>query len=225
MDDLERLHMILREEVTLGCQSFFVWKSINNLAYNDAGLHRLLNRNALSWNIILHALQNTFFITMGRLFDVDSNAFSIHALLRACLSNIDQFSIDNLRTRKLRDSTGKVPEWLDGYLAEAYVPCEKDFHVLKRETSKYQKEYESVYRPIRHKVIAHKELISIDSVDQLFAKTDLKQIQRLLIFTHQIEKIVFEFLQNGRLTKIGDHYFDEEEYVEKDVISMLGSFR
>jgi hypothetical protein len=221
MDDIERLHRMFREEVTTACWAFFVWKGINNSAFDDQQIYDSLNENALSWNTILHSLQTTSFVMLGRLFDVDNNAFSIHALLKACILNIDQFSIESLRERKVRDLAGKLPEWLDGYLAEAYVPREKDFQLLRGETSKYQREYETVYRPIRNKVIAHKDRQAIDIIDKLFEKTGIEHIQQLLMFTYQIERVVFELLHNGKLTKIGDHYFDEEDYVQKDVVALL----
>jgi len=134
MNNIERLLKLFRDEVTTACWAFFVWKTINNTASGDAKVHKALNENAVSWNIITHSLQNTFFVTLGRIFDVDGNAFSIHSFLRACIEHIDQFSIVALRERKLRDAKGKIPEWLEDYLSDAYVPREIDFQRLRGET-------------------------------------------------------------------------------------------
>lgn len=60
-----------RGEVNVAATSFYAWKNINNLAANDQALFQALQRNALSWNIIAHALQITFFTSLGRLFDRD----------------------------------------------------------------------------------------------------------------------------------------------------------
>lgn len=218
---MEDLYKLFRDEVTTASWSFYVWKSFNNIASKDHDIYTAINETALTWNIITHSLQSTFFITIGRLFDVDGDALSIHALLRACIDNIDQFNKASLRERKIREYKGNLPEWLDKYIEEAYEPTEKDFQMLRGETSKIQKQYEEVYRPIRNKVIAHKERETLENVDELFGKTNVTQLQDFIIFLHQIENIVFQLLYNGKLTQIGDHEFKEDEYVNSDVMKLL----
>jgi hypothetical protein len=189
------------------CQAFFVYKEINNVASGDAKVYRALNENALTWNIIKHSLLTTFFVILGIIFDVGDGAFSVHAFLRVCIENIDQFSIEALRERKLRDRD-IPPDWLEGYLSKAYVPCEKDFQKLKCETSKHHKEYMKIYRPIRNKVITHKEQQTIENVAEVFGKTSIGQIQEILNFLFQIENLVFQLLFNGTLCKIGEFSFN-----------------
>ena len=110
MDNLENAYKIFRNEVTTAAWSFFVWKGFNNIASADKEIYWAINENALSWNIITHSLQSTFFITLGRLFDIDGEAFSVHSLLRSSIDNIDQFSLDNLRQRKIKANKGTVPD-------------------------------------------------------------------------------------------------------------------
>jgi hypothetical protein len=221
MEDLERLLKIFRNEVTTASQAFYAWKAINNIASSNIEIHHALNKNALSWNIIAHSLQSTFFITLGRLFDIDGEAFSIHALLRACIGNIDQFSKEALRKRKIKDQKGQAPSWLNEFIEAAYVPVKKDFQMLRGEISKKQKEYEDVYRPIRNQIIAHKDKQTIDNVDELFGKTKAEQIDEILQFLYQIEMIIFNLLANGNMSKIGDFTSDEEAFVQKDIGGLL----
>jgi len=225
MDEMEKLLNEFRGEVTNATWSFFVWKEINNIASGDREIYQSLNKNAVSWNMITHSLQSNFFITLGRLFDVDGDAFSIHAFLRSCIKNIDQFSKESLRGRKLRESRGEYPDWLDEYIENAYTPTEDDFHRLRGETSKIHKQYEDIYRPIRNKVIAHKEKASLGNVEELFEKTNIGQIESFMFHLVQIQEIVFQLLYNGRLTQIGDHKFDEEEYVMSDVRALMERIR
>lgn len=222
---VERLHQHFRAEVGTAAQAFFLWKGINNCAAGDRGIYRGLNEQALSWNILTHSLQTTFFIVLGRLFDTDRNAFSVYAFLRRCIENIGQFGKDALRERKLAASAGVVPEWLDDYIESAYVPEEKDFQIMRGELSKRQKQYEKIYRPIRNMVMAHKDAATMDNVESLFGKTRVEHIERLLWFMHQIQEMVFQLLHNGRPTKIGDHRFDEEDYVVRDVRTLLERLR
>lgn len=218
---IERLHQHFQAEVGTAAKAFFLWKAINNLASEDEEIYRGLNEQAFSWSILTHSLQTTFFIVLGRLFDTDGDAFSVHAFLRTCIENIGQFNKDALRKRKLAVSGGVVPEWLDEYMESVYVPEEKDFQIMRGELSKRQKQYEAVYRPIRNMVVAHKDAATLENVEALFGKTDVTEIEALLCFLHQIQEAVFQLLHNGRLTKIGDHCFGEEEYVVRDIHALL----
>ena len=175
--------------------------------------------------MITHSLQSSFFITLGRLFDVDGDSFSVHAFLKCCIENIDQFGKEALRERKLRESSEKNPAWLDEYINNAYVPTENDFQRIRGETSKYQRQYEDIYRPIRNKVLAHREKATLENVAELFEKTNIGQIEGFVFHLVQVQGIVFQLLNNGRLTAIGDHKFDDEEYVMKDVQKLMERIR
>lgn len=225
MGDIEELYKEFHSELRLACGSFYAWKNIKNIAVEDKKVYHALNRNALSWNIILYSLQNTFFIVIGRLFDIDERTFSIHKLLRACIENIDQFSKDALRERKIKSSGTDELSWLDEYIEKSYQPNKEDFLKLKGEVSKRQKRYESIYKPIRHKVFAHKEFKEIKCIDKLFKKAKIGEMQDLLCFLYQIERIIFQLLNNGKLMNIGDFTFNEEELVMKDIAGLLDKIK
>lgn len=218
---IEELQRQFHREVDTAAQAFFVWKTINRHAFWDSSVREGLNARALSWNILTHSLQNTFFIVLGRLFDTDSDSFSAHTFLKSCIANIDQFSKENLRHRKLEGSSKKEPEWLNEYLKNAYVPVEKDFQIMRGELSKQQKRYDEIYRPIRNTVVAHTNAATMDNVDALFGKTNVDDIEEFIWFFHQIRETVFQLLHNGRLTRIGDHDFSEEKHVAQDVRGLL----
>lgn len=221
MDNLEKALNIFRNEVSSVTWSFYVWKGFNDIASNDDDIYRAINTNALSWNIINHSLQSNFFITLGRLFDLDGDAFSVHALLRSCVEHIDQFSSDALRERKIRGNNGVVPDWLDGYMKNAYQPTVADIQRLRGQVSKWQKIYADIYRPIRHKVIAHKETDTMENVGELYGKTNIGQIQEFIDFLHQIENVIFDLLHNGKLNEVGFYKFTEDERAHKDIGALL----
>jgi len=158
MGDIEELYKEFQSELNVACLFFYTCKNIKNIAVGDKKVYHALNRNKLSWNIILSPLQSTFFIVLGRLFDIDGKTFSVHTFLRACIENIEQFSKDALRERKIKGSEADKLSWLDEYIEKSYQPNKEDFLKLKGEVSKRQKRYESIYKPIRHKIFAHKEL-------------------------------------------------------------------
>jgi hypothetical protein len=184
-----------------------------------------LNEQALSWNIITHSLQTTFFIALGRLFDTDEDAFSAHSFLRSCIEDIDQFGKDSLRARKIALANEKEPDWLEDYTAEAYAPSLKDFQKLRGQLSKRQAQYEKIYRPIRNQIFAHKDTGAMENVEALFGETRIDHIEELLRFLYQIQEVVGQLVHNGRLTSIGDFDFSEEDYVVEDARELLDRLR
>lgn len=225
MDNLEKALSIFHNEVGTASSAFFVWKDFNNTVAADKDIYRSVNENALSWNVIAHSLQCTFFIVLGRLFDNDSDAFSVHALLRCCIKNIDQFSFEELRKRKLKSSAKPGYDWIDEYMKTTYQPKEADFLKLKGEVSKHQKIYGKIYRPIRNKVVAHKEVATIENAGELYGKTNIGEIEAFLSFLHQIDQIIFHLLYNGTLNKVGDYNFSEDEHVHNDVEALLNKLK
>jgi len=225
MVEIEELYKEFESEVNVACWSFYTWKNIHNMAAGDKKVHHALNRNPLSWNIILYSLQNAFFSAIARLFDKDERTFSVHTFLRTCIENTDQFSKDALRERKIKGSDEDKLPWLDGYIEKSYQPNKEDFLKLKGEVSKKQKLYYSGCKPIRDKIFAHKEFKEIKCVDELFRKIKIGEIQDLLCFLYQIERIIFQLLYNGRLMNVGDFTFNEEEFIIKDIAGLLDKIK
>ena len=127
--------------------------------------------------------------------------------------------------RKIKSSEAGKPPWLDEYIGRSYQPNKEDFLKLKGEVSKKQKLYKSRYKPIRDKIFAHKEFNGIKRVDELFKKAEIGEIQDLLCFLYQIERIIFQLLYNGRLMNIGDFTFNKEEFVMKDIAGLLNKIK
>lgn len=224
-DDLEQLQRHFAEEFAAAAHAFFLWKGINNYAVNNPSVHRGINENALSWNIITHSLQTTFFIVLGRLFDTDGDSLSAHTFLRKCVENIGQFDQQALRARKIAASDGNVPPWLDGYMRETYAPNVQDFKRLRGELSRHQAKYIEIYRPIRNQIYAHRDVETLESVESLFGRTRISEIEELLGFLYQMKEVVSQLLYNGRLCALGDFTFSEEEFVLVDAREMLDRIR
>ena len=59
---------VFRREVESGMQFFYAWLGINGIA-KDKAIESALNESSLFWLTILGALQQSTFITLGRLFE------------------------------------------------------------------------------------------------------------------------------------------------------------
>ena len=218
--DIKAILDMFHLELTLACQSFFAWKTIHNLASADKKIFNSINRNALSWNLILHSLQATFFITIGRIFDTNPSSFSVHKVFRCCKKEILEFNKDNLRTRRLGDSK-EIPDWLDGFIEEAYEAQPADFNKLKKEVNKVQKVYEEIYRPIRHKIFAHKDSEHLSNSSGLFQETSIGEAEKILTILYQAKMSIQHLYDNGKLSAIDYWKLNEEEHVHKDIESLL----
>ena len=83
---------LIRQEVEIAIECFYTWLEINNLASDNEGIYKTLNKNPTFWNINLYGLQCSFFIVLGRIFDDGYDAYSIHRFIKSCLANPQFFS-------------------------------------------------------------------------------------------------------------------------------------
>ena len=124
-----------------------------------------------------------------------------------------------MRKRRLGGSK-EIPDWLDDYVQNAYEANPSDFKNLKKEVNKVQKIYEDIYRPIRHKIYAHKDSDHISDTSGLFQETSIGQAEQILSTLYQAKMVIQSLYDNGRKTTIDSWELNEEKYVHKDIESI-----
>lgn len=187
---------VYRTEVQSAIQFLYAYLAVNaSLADNKPAL-KLVNKASLFWRTNIGALQTSFFITLGRVFDQHS-AHNVDQLLKITQENAEIFSKEALVNRK-KSGSPNADEWLVEYMRDVYVPTAADFRRLRSYVRKYRKIYEKGYRDIRRKVYAHKELTKDVDVQALYAKTNIREMQKLLIFLNRLYKALWELFHNGR---------------------------
>lgn len=187
---------VFRQEAEAAIQFFYSYLSIYAVAGEHKEVHRLLNRAPLFWNTILAALQTSIFIALGRVFDQKSK-HNIDRLIKIAQSNMDIFSKESLAGRKRR-SSHNADEWIDEYLRDVYEPNAEDFRRLRRHIAKRRNIYESNYRDIRSKIFAHKAFSDKKEEHVLFGKTNIREMQKLLIFLRRLHEALWQLYNNGR---------------------------
>ncbi|HSH73791.1 MAG TPA: hypothetical protein VK974_12115 [Methylophilaceae bacterium] len=192
-NDLE----LFRTEAESALQFFYAWDSVHVVAAEDQKIHRLLNQAPMLWNTSLAALQTSTFVALGRLFDPGKNNHSVTRLLSTAHSNLAMFSKDALAERK-RQQSANADEWLPEYLETVYVPSSEDFRRLKRHLAKRRKIYEANYKPLRHKLFAHRGVSNQAEVADLYAKTNIRELQQLLVFLRCLHETLWQLYFNGR---------------------------
>lgn len=187
---------VLRTEAEAAAQFFYAYLTIHAVAADDQSVYKLLNRSALFWNTVLGALQTATFITLGRILD-QSSPHNVDRVLKLAQNHPDLFSRRALGIRK-QGNAQTPPEWLPEYLLDAYVPKAEDFRRLRSHVQKHRKTYNEKYSDLRSKVFAHKELTDPSAVSALFAKTNIRELQRLLIFFSSLHEALWQLFFNGR---------------------------
>lgn len=185
----------LRRDSDAAAQFLYAWLAFHAYARGSRPTIMAINRNALFWNTNLGALQTALFISLGRIFDKDPRSHCINRLLREASQNPKIFSKALLAARKRRQSPGA--SWVRSYVKEAYVPTTNDFRRLSRYVANKRKIYEKAYEDIRHKVFAHSGVGSSEKKDALFSRTQLGELQRLVLSLRAFHETMWQLYFNG----------------------------
>jgi AbiU2 len=187
---------VFRTEAEAGTQFFYAYLTVHAVAGDDSSVHRVLNTAPLFWNTALGALQTATFIALGRGFDQNS-PHNIDRVLGTAQRHPEIF--DKAALAKRKQGSSKVrPDWLDEYLEGAHVPKPADFRRLRTYVKEKRKIYDRSYRDLRHKVYAHKELSERAAVEALFARTNIRELERLFAFLNSFHETMWQLFFNGR---------------------------
>jgi hypothetical protein len=91
---------IISNEVLGATTAFYRSREINRFGLEGHEKLQKLNRDGHFWNFELYALQTTWFIVLGRIFDRSSGAYSIHDFLQSTIAHKGFFSKRALADRK-----------------------------------------------------------------------------------------------------------------------------
>jgi hypothetical protein len=193
----ERELEVFRTEYEGATQHFYADLAIHAAAAQHSQFHAFLNRTPLWWNTCLAALQTASIITIGRIFDQDT-PHNLDSLVKIARDHSETlFSKKSLERRILRRGDDR-PQWLDGFLVDAYEPTVADFRKIRRLIRDQRKIYEENYRDLRHRLYAHKVVSEPNEVAALFAKTNIDELKRLLAFLASLYQQLWALFFNGR---------------------------
>jgi hypothetical protein len=190
-------------------------EAINRLALDDTAVLEVLNQDPLFWQTYVHCLQTSLFLTLSRIFDVETEAHSIHSLLNATLANIQLFSESALRARKTKG--GIKAEWLETLIGRAWFPsAASDLRHLKVAVRPHMKLFEDVYRPIRHAIFAHRLMSDAKAGATLFQATSRDDVTGMLDFLHDLIETITHLYMNGFAPELGKRDFKESNQRIRD---------
>jgi len=222
-DKIEIFLESYQQEIRIACQAYYAYKSLNTIPYNDKKIRARLNRTPVSWLIIMHSLQATFIMSLGRLFDENGDAQSIHSIIKYCENpkNRREFSKGRLYRRKIRD--GFSDPLARDYIRTKQYPSGKFFSDLNLLKKKYAKDSKN-YKKIRHRVFGHRIAKTTPEAQRLFLATSVDEIEEILEFLYKVGRIIRSLVNNGDITELHNHGFLEKGIIEDDIEKLLNDF-
>jgi len=197
----ERELELFRKECEGAAQFFFGHLAINEMAKRRESVLRLLNRNAMFWNTAAAGMQTAAIVAIGRMFDQGS-PHNIDNVLRLAQNHSSIFSKASLGRRKQAGAV-EPPPWLTTYLESAHVPDRADFRRLRSHIRERRRIYEARYRDLRHKVYAHRVVGEDDELAPIVAKTNVRELERLVLFLLRFYESMWHLYMNGRKPTLG----------------------
>jgi len=219
------MYHCVRGDVEGAIASNNAYLTINRLGVADRSIYDKYQRDGRFWTLNAYALQTTFFISFGRIFDTHSDSFSIQKLVEATIANPALFSKEALLERKRRIShiAGADPVWLVYFVAQAWEPTAADLEPLGTALASHLDRFKAIYRPIRHKYFAHRGRESQQAIEALFGKTLKTDVAEILGFLHTALSAIREMALNGQRPDLADFtdYDREVQSVNRDIENFI----
>jgi hypothetical protein len=220
-DEYWRMFHAVRGDVETAIKSNSAYWKINNLARDDDKILEKYNRHAHFWTLNSYALQSTFFIAFGRIFDERKDVFSVQKVVDATIKNPQFFTKAALRRRKRKVAQlhGSDPQWLIDYVIAAWEPTTDDLQTLKTALVPHHQKFKAIYQPIRHTYFAHRGTASEAAIHSLFQKTLIAEVSEILRFLHTLIWSIDQMAINARRLDLLD-FADYNNWVrnlDKDV--------
>jgi AbiU2 len=209
---------ILRNEIVKAELCFYSFIAMNNFLSDHKAEG---NKNPLLWSTIKDALLETFFVTIGRIFDEDKKAHSVFSFVRFCKVYNSIFSKKHLQERKKSELT---PSDLESYMKGIpnVTVSKDDFEKIETGIAENYLVYHEKYKNIRDKIFAHRDLKTVSRESDLYSKAFIDELEELLNFLNKVAQVFWELYMNG--TKIDFKkvkYESSKTIITKDVEELL----
>ncbi len=210
---------ILNSEVEKATEAFYRWKAVDSFAAGSEGALAAMNQQPQFWITVSDALQTTYIIGLGRIFDSDQRAHSIDRFLADTAQHPEFFSVEALRRRKVAASGGEEREWLPERLAEAWSPEADDLKRLRGAIKPLSRKWQDIYFPIRSRMFAHRER-DVDS-QRLLERTKMADLEDILHGLKDVLSAALQMYANGRQPQFRGERDDVEQRITAETHAVM----
>lgn len=189
---------VFEKQVGEATHIWFAASAINQVAVRNKDTENAINLTPSFWRTVHGALQQHTLVAIGRIFDQSRKTpKNIDTILRLTFDGRETvFAKKSIEARKRRTS-GNADEWIGTYLKSVYIPTQADFKRFSRLVKKYRKIYQAQYEPIRHKHIAHTEVVDDAELAAMYANTNIRDLERLIVFLNKFHGALWQLYYNG----------------------------
>ncbi len=180
-----------------------------------------LNKNADFWLIFETSLKTNLFLGIRRLYEGNTGTFNFQNFILQCIKNIEKFSKESLRTRKISGSAN-AKEWIDDYMATAYEPKKEDFKKLARVVRINSKKMKGIYTEAASKIYAHAIHMDNASIANITDQLSFDEMEIALTSIWHVYEQVWQIYENGRAPQFDIGNYPYEQEVIDSVIKQLG---
>ena len=188
-DEFERQLDIFHSECDAAVRYFYAGYGLQVSILKTPAAAAGLNKAPAFWNATLDALKASTLITLGRVFDPDQNNHSLTRLIAFSQSNLQIFGAAALRHR-MQESQWRAQDF--------YEPSPDDFRRLKRLIASRRREYETLLRPWRHRLYAHRGVLDSTELEGVPPDLEAARLQKLVSFLPRVHGLLWRLYYDGQ---------------------------
>jgi hypothetical protein len=192
----------IRNEVETATAAFYTAEEINQFGLDSPDNLEKLNRDAGFWKLHVYALQTTYFVTLGRLFENRRDVHSMKTVFDETEAHPEYFEKTALADRKRKLANGREPDWLKGYLEDAWEPTADELRAFRAALEPARTTYQSTYSAIRHKFFAHSERDAA-LANRLLENTQVADIEDIFYGLNEVVLALHALYDNGAKHEVG----------------------
>jgi len=180
-----------------------------------------LNKNPDFWMIFETSLRTNLFLGIRRLYEGKAESFNFQNFIFQCIKDIDKFSKESLRTRKIIASD-KAHEWIDDYMASVYEPKESDFKKLAKIVRINSKKMKGIYTDAASKIYAHAIHMDHATIANITDQLSFDEMEVALTSVWHVREQIWQMYENGREPQFDIGKYPYEQEVVDAIIKQLG---
>jgi hypothetical protein len=192
-------------------------EELNRLAVDRGDIQKAIEADCPFWQLCRAGIQDTLFVILGRIFGKGKAVRSISKVMDAAEAHLEFFSAEALARR--RTAGGPKPDWLDDYIARAWVPDKDTFSALKKSLEPHLKYYRGVYLPIRNNYIAHTSISPKQPISAMFQQTNRKELGEMITFLRDLAEAVRYAYTDGEPPILGNVLYESDRQEIRGAVS------
>lgn len=208
------------QNVAFAARTWYHHVYLNTQANENPAILLALNKASRFWMDQRYSAVQTTIIFLGKVFDEDKDAYSVHKMLNAAKNAINYFDKPALRTRKI-EAVGEF-EGIDDYIKNAHELELQDFKLIQAEVKKAKDIWERA-KPLRNKLYAHSQMLSDEERTRLYSSVKNEDITNILQILLNISDALWQAEFNGWKPDFSSNHTKPFEWAKEDIDRLINS--